>query len=68
MIDGQQCLSSMTTIWAQKIQSSLTEISVAVEKQVKTIIYQDVKGQLLEQHDSLKYPAANEDNTSAIEH
>jgi hypothetical protein len=58
----------MATIWAQKTLSLLKETSVAVKKQVKTIIHQDVKDQLLEWHDSLENLAANLDNTSAIEH
>jgi hypothetical protein len=58
----------MATIWAQKMLSLLKETSVAVKKQVKTIIHQDVKDQLLEWHDSLENLAANLDNTSAIEH
>jgi hypothetical protein len=48
-------------------KSQLTS-HVAVKKQAKTIIYQDVKDQLLEWHDSLEDLAANLDNTSAIEH
>jgi hypothetical protein len=58
----------MATLWAQKTLSLLKETSVAVKKQVKTIIYQDVKDQLLERHDSLEDFAANLDNTSVIEH
>ena len=58
----------MATIWAQKTLSLLKETSVAVKKQVKTIIYQDVKDQLLERDDSLEDFAAKLDNTSVIEH